>query len=85
MGFTVTRASVSDVQEGYKLIARLEKQQPEIMDRCEVLTADKGYDDTKLIVKLWDKHQIKPVIDIRDMWRDGEDTRLLTWGLPPFS
>ena len=54
------------------------EQQPEIIERCEVLTADKGYDDTKLIVKLWDEHQIKPVIDIRDMWKDGEKTRLLT-------
>lgn len=78
VGFTVTRASASDVQEGHKLLAHLEKRQPEIMERCEVLTADKGYDDTKLIVKLWDEYRIKPVIDIRDMWRDGEDTRLLT-------
>jgi hypothetical protein len=78
VSFSVTKASASDIQEGHKLIARLEEQQPEIIERCEVLTADKGYDDTKLIVNLWDEHQIKPVIDIRDMWRDGEDTRLLT-------
>lgn len=78
VSFSVTKASVSDVQEGHKLIDRVAEQQPEIIDRCEVLTADKGYDDTKLVVKLWDEHQTKPVIDIRDMWRDGEDTRLLT-------
>lgn len=47
------------------------------MKRCEVLTADKGYDDTKFLTKLWDEHQVKPVIDIRDMWRDGEETRLV--------
>jgi hypothetical protein len=38
---------------------------------------DKGYDDEKLITLLWGKHQIKPVIDIRNMWKDGEKTRLL--------
>lgn len=74
----MTKASVSDVREGHNLIDRLAEQQPEIMERCEVLIADKGYDDTKLIEKLWDEHQIKPVVDIRNLWRDGEDTRLLT-------
>ncbi len=39
--------------------------------------ADKGYDDTKLYVKLWDQYRSKPVIDIRHLWRDGEETRLL--------
>ncbi|MFW0860583.1 MAG: transposase [Dethiobacter sp.] len=78
VNFSVTKASVSDVKEGHKLTERLAEQQPEIMERCEFLTGDKGYDDTKLITKLWDEHQIKPVIDIRNMWRDGEETRLLT-------
>ena len=34
-----------------------------LLERCEHLSADKGYDDGKLIERLW--HQIKPVIDIR--------------------
>ena len=38
---------------------------------------DKGYDDTKLIKKLYDEHDIKPVIDIRNMWKDRDTTRLL--------
>ena len=32
----------------------------------------------KLIVKLWDEYQIKAVIDIRNMWKDGEKTKLVT-------
>jgi len=40
--------------------------------------ADRGYDDGKLHTKLWDEHSIKPVIDIRNLWRDGEETKLLT-------
>jgi hypothetical protein len=78
VNFSVTKASISDVQEGHKLIERLAEQQPEIIERCEILAADKGYDDKKLIEKLWDEYRIKPVIDIRNMWKDGEKTRLLT-------
>ncbi len=78
VNFSVTKASASDVREGHKLLDSLSEQQPEILDRCEVLTADRGYDDTKLVVKLWEQHQVKSVIDIRNQWRDGEDTRLLT-------
>lgn len=58
------------------------------MDNCEALpvctgrrtgrAADKAYDDTKLIVKLWDDYRIKSVVDIRNMWKDGDATRLLT-------
>jgi len=78
VNFSVTKASVNDMNEGHKLINKLAEQQPDIMDRCEVLIADKGYDDTKLVVKLWEEYQVKPVIDIRNMWRDGDGTRLLT-------
>jgi hypothetical protein len=48
-----------------------------LLERCGILLADKGYDDTKLLKKLWDEYEIKPVIDIRNMWRDGEATHLL--------
>lgn len=77
VSFCVTKASVSDPKGGHELLERLAQNQPEIIERCEVLTADKGYDDAKLIVKLWDDYQVKPIIDIRNMWRDGEDTHLL--------
>jgi hypothetical protein len=76
--FSVTKASVNDIKEGHNLIDQLAEQQPEVVDRCEALVADRGYDDTKLVMKLWDNHRIKPVIDIRNMWRDGEETRLLS-------
>jgi hypothetical protein len=42
---------------------------------AQTWAGDKGYDDTKLIEKCWDRYQIKPVIDIRNMWKDGEETR----------
>ena len=77
VAFAVTKASASDVKEGHALIDRLAKERPALVARCEALLADKAYDDTKLIVKLWDEHRIKPVIDIRNQWRDGEETRVL--------
>lgn len=77
VAFSVTKASASDIVEGHALIDKLAKERPEILESCETMTADRGYDDTKLIVKLFDEHQIKPVIDIRNMWKDGEETRAL--------
>jgi hypothetical protein len=76
--FKVTKASASDITEGHALLEQMEQRQPEILKIAETLAGDKGYDDTKLIEKCWDKHQIKPVIDIRNMWKDGEETHLLT-------
>lgn len=78
VGFAVTKASASDVIEGHKLIDRVAKEYPEIVDRCEALAGDKAYDSTKLNAELWDKYRIKPVIDIRNLWKDGEETRLVT-------
>jgi hypothetical protein len=59
----------------HKLIDRMAARNPEILRRCEYLSGDRGYDDTKLHKKLWDEYQIKPIIDIRRSWRDGEETR----------
>nr|WP_227765664.1 transposase [Zhaonella formicivorans] len=78
VAFKVTKASASDIKEGHAMLEQIERRQPEILKTAETLAADKGYDDTKLIEKCWDKYQIKPVIDIRNMWKDGEETRLLS-------
>ncbi len=59
----------------HKLIDGMAERNPEILQRCEYFSGDRGYDDTKLHKKLWDEHQIKPIIDIRRSWRDGEETR----------
>lgn len=59
------------------MLEQTKERQPELLETAETLAADRGYDDTKLAVKLWDEHQIKPVIDIRNMWRNPDKTRLL--------
>lgn len=78
VAYSVTKASASDVTEGHALLERMQEKQPEMLEAAETLAADRGYDDTKLIVKCWDEHRIKPVIDIRNCWKDGEKTRVLT-------
>lgn len=78
VAFEVTRASSSEMPEAHRLLHRLDERHPELLDGCESFLADKGLDDGKLIERLWDDHQIKPVIAIRNMWKDGEATRLVT-------
>jgi hypothetical protein len=74
VAFKVTKASDADISEGHALLKQIEQKQPEIVKAAETLAADKAYDDTKLIIKLGDSHGIKPVIDIRNCWKDGEET-----------
>ncbi|QQK80439.1 transposase [Salicibibacter cibi] len=77
VAYSVTKASVPDINAGHDMINELEKERPWLLGQAETLAGDRGYDDTKMLERLWDDHQTKPVIDIRDMWKDGEDTRQL--------
>jgi hypothetical protein len=78
LGFKVTKASASEVKEAPKLLEKLKEKAPGTFERMEYLIADKAYDSTELIIKLWEEYQIKPVIDIRNQWKDGEETKLIT-------
>lgn len=40
------------------MIKLLEKRQPKIIERAEVITADKAYDDTKLTTSCRDEYKI---------------------------
>ena len=71
----VTRASRGEQPEAHRLVGHLAERHGEILDACDVLTADKGYDDTKLLRRLWDAHGIRPVIPIREDWPSDEPTR----------
>lgn len=77
VAFKITKASASDITEGHALLDQMVEKQPEMVKTAEMLAADRGYDDKKLFIKCWDDLQIKPVIDIRNMWRDPDKTRLL--------
>lgn len=77
VAYSLTKASEPDINEAHRMIDRLHEERPEVLETCETLEADKGYDDTKICIELWDEYGIKPVIDMRNCWRDGEETRQL--------
>jgi hypothetical protein len=75
IGFEVTKASGAEAPMMHKLFERERERHPELIDRCEYGIGDRGYDDGKLISRHWDDWEIKSVIDIRDLWKDGEETK----------
>lgn len=77
VAFKVSKASCSEVKQAHALIDELAAKKPHILDLCENLIADRGFDDGKLIGRLWDDHSIRAIIDTRNLWKDGEQTRLL--------
>lgn len=77
VAFKVTRASRAELPELRGLLEKLEERHKELLECCEKMVGDRGYDDEGLIKDLWDGLGIKAVIDIRNMWKDGEETRLL--------
>jgi hypothetical protein len=77
VGFSVTKANASEVVEAHKLLKCTEDEHPLLVERCESLAADRGYDDVKLIREISENWQALPIIDIRNCWRDGETTKLV--------
>jgi hypothetical protein len=77
VAFSVTAASHSEVKQAHLIVDNLSKSQPHRLETAQYFCADRGYDDTKLILKLWDEFSIKPVIAIRNSWLDGEETKPL--------
>ena len=76
IGYEVTRASASDTKHLLPLVEELKQKHPQIYRDIDTAAGDKGYDSEENCRKLYDEHGIKPVIDIRRMWRDKE-TKLL--------
>lgn len=77
VAYSVTKASEPDINEAHRMVDEINEERAEILKKCETMEGDRGYDDTKLIKQLWDEHRIKPVIDIRNMWKDVDGTRQL--------
>ncbi len=77
VSYEVTKASVGEQPLMREMFVSLNKVHPELIERCEHALFDKGYDSKENICDLWNKYGIKPIIDIRNMWRDGEKTKQL--------
>jgi hypothetical protein len=76
IGYRVTRASESDTKQLLPMVKEVKQKHPQIYKDMESLSADKAYDSEENCRDLYDEHGIKPVIDIRCMWRDKE-TKLI--------
>lgn len=48
---------------------------PAILKRCTYPTAERGYEDGKQINRLWKEHEVKPVIDVSNLWKDAGETK----------
>ncbi|MEA3368442.1 MAG: transposase [Planctomycetota bacterium] len=83
VAYEVTRASASEMPQARRLLGGLTARHPDLVAGCEFWTSDKGQDDGKLIRRLWDDHEIKPAIDIRAMWKEPDETRVVpgTWNV----
>ena len=78
IGYRVTRASESDTKQLLPMVEEVKQKHPQIYKDMKQVTADKGYDSEGNCRDLYDEHGIKPVIDIRCMWRDKETKSLDT-------
>ena len=75
VAFTLTKASVSEVKELERMTDVLFAEDPGLAERCGRLSADRGLDSGALKKKLWDNHQISPVIDNRELWSGERKNR----------
>jgi Transposase DDE domain/Transposase domain (DUF772) len=75
VGYKVTKANASDMDEMLPMVSDVRGKY--FKNAIETISADRGYDSEENNVNLYDKYGIKAVIDIRNMWKDKEETKLL--------
>ena len=82
VAFSVTRASVREGKQVIPLLEEHIEHHPTVGSRRQILTADRGLDDHKLIKILYDTYHVSPVIDIRNCWKSGGDEVARIQGQP---
>ena len=70
---TKDMASNSEQTETQNLLDAMEREHETWLEGCRYFLGDKGYDSSKIINRLEGKG-IHSVIDIRNCWKDGEET-----------
>lgn len=70
VAFEVMAASTSEVTRLVPMVETLKAKHPEIIERCQDLSADRGLDSGEVNRNLWEEHSIKPIIDTRRLWKD---------------
>lgn len=66
----VTPASVSEQTELRSMIKEMFEETLQLGERCDDFAADRGLDSGKTKALLLDEYDIRPVIDIRELWRE---------------
>ena len=69
VAFEVTRASDAEAKMLPEMLETLFAKAPQMADRCDDFSADRGLDNAPQKKQLWDKWAIRPLIDTRLMWR----------------
>jgi len=70
VAYEVEPANASEATRVAPMVDELARRHPEVVERCGVLTADRGLDSGPVNEHLFDEYSIKPVIDTRSLWRD---------------
>jgi len=70
VAFAVTPASASEQPVMREMLAEVFEVEPDLAERCRDFSADRGYDGEALKKTLWDEHRVRPLIDVRLMWRE---------------
>lgn len=73
VAFEVTPASASEHVELRKLLHETFEENPALADRCSDFSADRGLDSAETKQTLWDDYNIRPIIDIRLLWREEKN------------
>ena len=71
--FEVTKASRSEHKVLSAAVDELFADEPELAARCADFCADRGLDAEPLKKKLWDVYEARPLIDVREMWREEKE------------
>jgi hypothetical protein len=66
----VTPASASAQVELRAMIRETFEEDPELAERCQDFSADRGLDSAATKALLWDDYAIRPLIDTRELWRE---------------
>jgi hypothetical protein len=65
----VTPASASEQIELRTMIRETFAQSPALAARCQDFSADRGLECAETKALLWDDYHIRPLIDVRELWR----------------
>jgi hypothetical protein len=66
----MTPASASEQVELRAMIRESFQHSPELAERCQDFSADRGLDSAETKALLWDEYRIRPLVDTRALWRE---------------